>query len=389
MSIVPNRSFPLAEFEDRHNKASKLMHHSSLDALLVTSEEHIRYFTGFISQFWASPTRPWFILIPKNRPIVAIIPDIGEVGMNDTWVKDIRTWPAPVPEDDGVSLLSETIRELVNPDARIGAELGHEMVLRMPILDFEKLRETIMPRKIVDATSALKTLRSIKSSAEIEKIRYVCGLVSDAFEGLPMKIKSGMTEREACRLFQSEMFSLGVDSTPYVMGVSGLGGYDNIIMGPSDRILHNGDIFIIDTGATFDGYFCDFDRNFSFGQPSDSVNMAYKLVYDATTAGIEMAKPGKLASDLWLSMAKVLESGGANVSPSGRMGHGLGLQLTEWPSNKIGDNTPLVPGMVMTIEPGIEFEPGLFMVHEENIVITSDGCEILTKRATPEIIRVD
>ena len=84
-------------------------------------------------------------------------------------------------------------------------------------------------------------------------------------------------------------------------------------------------------------------------------------------------------------MTKVLEAGGALGNNVGRLGHGLGLQLTEWPSNRPGDDTRLVPGMVLTLEPGMEFEPGRMMVHEENIVVIEDGCELLTKRAAPEM----
>jgi Xaa-Pro aminopeptidase len=84
-------------------------------------------------------------------------------------------------------------------------------------------------------------------------------------------------------------------------------------------------------------------------------------------------------------MTAVLEAGGSAGNNVGRLGHGLGLQLTEWPSNRPGDDTPLVPGMVLTIEPGMEFAPGRMMVHEENIVITEDSCELLTRRAPPEM----
>jgi Xaa-Pro aminopeptidase len=69
----------------------------------------------------------------------------------------------------------------------------------------------------------------------------------------------------------------------------------------------------------------------------------------------------------------------------GRSGHGLGMQLTEPPSNMPGDETELVPGMVMTVEPGYEYSPGKMIVHEENLVITEDGCELLTRRAPREM----
>ena len=65
--------------------------------------------------------------------------------------------------------------------------------------------------------------------------------------------------------------------------------------------------------------------------------------------------------------------------------HGLGMQLTEWPSNTIWDETVLAPGMVITLEPGMTFAPGKMMVHEENLVIREDGAELLSRRAPPEL----
>jgi Xaa-Pro aminopeptidase len=67
------------------------------------------------------------------------------------------------------------------------------------------------------------------------------------------------------------------------------------------------------------------------------------------------------------------------------MGHGLGAQLTEWPSLTASDRTPLEPGMVITLEPGMEFATGKMMVHEENIVITENGAEMLSKRSAAEM----
>jgi len=384
-SKVPKRGFALAEYEDRHRRASELMQAGGFDALLVTSEQHVRYFTGFDSQFWNSPTRPWFVIVPRDKPLIAVIPEIGAEGMATTWVDDIRCWPAPVPEDDGVTLLSSALKEVTGTFGRIGAELGPEMVLRMPQVDFERVRDLTQPNGIEDGTAVLRALRGIKSSAEIEKARYICGVASDAFEALPQKLSAGDTERAACQNLKIDMLSRGADHAPYVMGVSGFGGYNNIIMGPTDRVIGRGDVLIIDTGATFDGYFCDFDRNFTFGQPDDDAKRAYDVVYQATSAGIEAARPGATTTDLWRAMNEILDSGGSLSNNVGRMGHGLGIQLTEWPSNKPGDDTILEPGMIMTVEPGMEFAPGKMMVHEENLVITEEGCELLSRRAWPEM----
>jgi len=385
----PARGFERVEFKARQERAQRLMQAADFDALLVTSEQHVQYFTGFVSQFWASPTRPWFVVVPAKGALVAVVPEIGGSGMAATWVEDVRTWPAPMPDDDGVSLLADAIIEIAGPAGCVGAELGSEMVLRMPINDFEWVRDLIKPVTIADGTQVLRELRGIKSVAEVEKIRHVCEIVSDAFEALLGKLRAGMNEWEASREMRIDVLKRGADTSPYMMGSAGAGGYDNIIMGPTDRVIKNGDILIIDTGTTFDGYYCDFDRNYAFGRPDDDAQRAYDVVFQATEAGLAAARPGATTTDLWRAMNEALEAGGALGNNVGRLGYGLGIQLTEWPSNKAGDNTKLVPGMVLTIEPGMEFKPGQMMVHEENIVVTEDGCKLLTPRAPEEMWVID
>ncbi len=182
-----------------------------------------------------------------------------------------------------------------------------------------------------------------------------------------------------------DLLKRGADSIPYLISGSGQGGYDSIIMGPTDRTQSPGDVLIIDTGATFDGYFCDFDRNFAFEHANDSVRRAYTTVYAATDAGLAAAKPGATTSEIWLAMWRIMENGGAQGNNIGRLGHGLGMQLTEWPSNTEKDGTPLETGVILTLEPGMEFAPGKQMVHEENILITEDGAELLSRRAPAEL----
>lgn len=182
-----------------------------------------------------------------------------------------------------------------------------------------------------------------------------------------------------------DLLERGADSTPYIVSASGPDGYDNIIMGPTDRKLGDGDLLIIDTGTLFDGYYCDFDRNYAFGMASDRAKRAYEVVFNSTDAGFKAAKPGATTTDLWRAMWTVLEAGGSEGNDIGRMGHGLGTQLTEWPSITASDNTELKPGMVMTLEPGMSYDGGKQMVHEENILITDSGAIMLSKRAAAEL----
>lgn len=382
---APERGFARGEYEARLARAQAAMSADELDALVVTTAPNVRYFTGFDTQFWESPTRPWFVVVPREGAVVAVIPEIGAPGMARTWVEDIRTWPAPRPDDDGLSLLEAALAAVPRRFGRIGWEMGRESVVRMPLADFDALRGRVGNLAFADGSPTLWGLRRVKSPAEIARLRHVCQLASAAFEALPATLRLGDSEIEARRKMQIALAEQGADSAPFVAVVSGPGGYSQCIVGPGERRLGDGDVLFIDTGATFDGYFCDFDRNYAFGDISDAARHAHAAVWDATEAGIAAARPGATTTDLWRAMARVLEAAGSQGLNVGRMGHGLGLQLTEPPSNMPGDDTVLAPGMVMTIEPGMEYAPGRMLLHEENVVITEDGAELLTRRAPREM----
>jgi Xaa-Pro dipeptidase len=363
------------------------MDRHGIDALWLTTEPEIRYFSGFLTQFWQSPTRPWFMVVPIDGKPIAVIPEIGARHMAATWLDDIRTWPAPRPADDGISLLSSALRETAGTTGRIGTLMGAETSLRMPLGDFEAVRAALLNAglDLADATPIIKGLRLVKSDAEIEKIAHICSRVSDAFSALPTLISIGDTEREIFRTFKIELLRHGADDVPYLVGGSGFDGYDNIISPPTGRASQQGDILMLDTGATFDGYFCDFDRNFAIGAPSDAAQKAYEILYRATDAGFRAASPGAKAATLFQSMSRELEAWDGSANAAGRLGHGLGMQLTEWPSLTPSDQTVLQPGMVITLEPGLEVAPGRLMVQEENIVIRDSGAELLTDRAPREL----
>ena len=145
--------------------------------------------------------------------------------------------------------------------------------------------------------------------------------------------------------------------------------------------MQPGDVLMLDTGLVWDGYYCDFDRNFALSPVEPGTADAHARLIDAAIAAYEAARPGVTASELHHAMAEVL---GAKAG-GGRLGHGLGMQLTEWPSLIPEDESILEPGMVLTLEPGIEIGGGRILVHEENIVVTERGAEYLSTPAPRDI----
>lgn len=378
----PERGFPSIEFAERTRRCQTEMARRRLGAMVVCTEPEVRYFTGFHTPFWQSPTRPWFVVIPVDGKPIAVIPSIGAPSMATTWIDDIRTWSSPQPDDDGVSLLVDCVRDVAG-SGPVGLPMGPETHVRMPLRDIDRLRSRV--GQFVDVTDIISKLRMVKSEREVDKHRHICGVVSDAFQELPNLLNTGMTERQAFAAFRSEILRQGADDVPYLVGATGPDGFDDIIRQPSDREIVDGDLLIFDTGSTFDGYFSDFDRNFAFTKASQKAKDAYRAVWEATEAGLEVVRPGATTTEIFNAMNTVLKANGSLGNDVGRMGHGLGMQVTEWPSHTASDHTVVQENMVLTLEPGLVWAPGKAMIHEENIVVRGDGPELLSRRAAPEL----
>ena len=383
--------FSASEYRRRLDGLRRGMAAAGLDCVLVASERNMRYLTGFHTQVWVSPTRPRFVLVPASGEPVAVVPRSNVEGFaTRSWVDDVRWWPAPRPADEGVSLLVDTIRQLVGRTGRVGAEIGPETRLGMPVADFLTLRDRLGGIEFADAGVTLQRLRMIKSAEEVARLRRIGGIASDAFTRLAEGLAAGQSERDVHRRLQGLLVELGAETVPYLVPVSGPSGYDQINMGPTDRVLGRGDVLVIDVGATFSGYCCDFDRNFAIGRVTDDVTAAYRRTFDATEAGLATVRPGCTAADVYRAMSAVLQPVQETANPIGRMGHGLGLDLTEPPSIAATDETRLEAGMVITLEPCAVLPAGggmaqRLMVHEENLVVTPTGYELLSRRALPAL----
>ena len=373
------RGFNINQFEKRTLDAQKLMQHHGLDALLLTTETNVRYFTGFLTRFWESPTRPWYLIIPPKGKPIAVIPSIGEALMSKTWIEDIRTWPSPDLEDDGISLLSDTLEEIAQ-NKNIGIPSGTETYVRMPQTDLKKLSQNV---KLTSDFDIVKKLRMTKSNEEIDKIEKACRIAEKAFQRVPEIAFENVNLDEVFRKFQILCLQAGADWVPYLAGGADTEGYDDVISPAKVAPLKKQDILMLDTGLVWDGYFCDYDRNWSVGPPSKTVSGAYSQLLEASDAAFELAKPGATASDLFHAMNSILTQNSLGTD-AGRLGHGVGMSLTEWPSLIPDDHTVLEKGMVLSLEPGIAIKDKI-IVHEENIEITETGARYLSPKANKDL----
>ena len=365
--------FATSEYRVRLARAQARMDAAGLGALLLTTEPEFRYFSGFLTRFWESPSREWYLVIPAAGDPVAVIPEIGAALMAGTWVADIRTWPAPA--GDAVPLLAEALREVGGP---VGLPSGPESHLRMPLGDFARLKAA-GGLEFTDDRGIVAGLRAVKSEAEIDRIAQACAVAGRAFDRVDEIAGPGVPLDAVFRDFQRLLLEEGADWVPYLAGGAGPEGYADVISPARAGPLGPGDVLMLDTGAVCGGYFCDFDRNFAIRCVGGAQRAAHARLIEATQAGFAAARPGARACDVWRAMADIVGEG------DGRLGHGLGMQLTEGLSLRAGDARVLAPGMVITLEPVIATAPGRIMVHEEVIAITAGAPRALSPLAGPDL----
>lgn len=373
------------ELESRTRNVQSKMIEKQLDVILLTNENDFVYFTGLYSKFWYSPTRHYYLIIPRQGKPIALVPSIIGSCFQKTWLgsDNVVTWDYP-SENLGVSILLNIIKKHFKTGV-LGMMMGGGTKVRLPLNAIMNIQNDL-DRDIVDCTKLMENIRAVKTPYEINCIKSACGFGNEAFKKLPGSIETfyknngWISEKKIQDIMRILLIEEGVDDAPYVMVQSGSNGYDNILLEPSDRILKKGDIFVIDIGCVYRGYWCDFDRNYSIGEPAKILSDAHSLLWDSVQRGFNILKVGVKASEIYNEMIK-----GLNIKNGGRFGHGIGLQLTEHLSLQSTDHTPLKAGYVITLEPGINIGNGKILVHEENVLITEKGPVMLSERTSKTI----
>jgi Xaa-Pro aminopeptidase len=185
-----------------------------------------------------------------------------------------------------------------------------------------------------------------------------------------------LTEREIAGRLQAEMGSRGA-STSWVLIQSGT--YDRGGLIARDRPVQAGEMVWVDMGANVLGYWADFCRAAVLGTASSHQRQLQADIREITQLGIETVRPGTTATDVARVCAREMDRRGLPFNTWGvRYGHGLGLQVTEPPHVAEYDDTTIVPGMTLTLEPGTCTAEGRFQI-EENLAVTASGARCLSQ----------
>lgn len=372
-----NRWFTPDEYSARHARAAESMRRDGLDALLVTAESNVYYFSGHRPVVpWSTMTRPTFCLIPASGEPVLIVHKVWLGGaVADSPLRDIRDFTEM--EQLPASSLVDSLSDRGLTKARIGCELGYEQRMGMSFRDFSALQAALPGVDWVDGANALWQLRMIKSPAEIDLMRRACEINASAFDTCYSKLGPGMTESELASSFQAAIAADGAEfgfMTPAFVPEA----YQTMSRMPASNTLRPGTLIWTDLGAVYGGYWSDFGRAAVIGKATDSQRRLWESVHHVTQAGVETVRAGCAIPEIVEACHKASGRLGLEMNfAAGRIGHGLGLTLTEPPHMAPYDKQILQSGMVITLEPGIVSSEGVYIV-EQDVLVTDTGAEVLS-----------
>jgi Xaa-Pro dipeptidase len=229
-------------------------------------------------------------------------------------------------------------------------------------------------------------LRRYKDASELDRIRRASGIADQCLAAIIEKGNYwlGKTEAEFCEELTAALRRAGVTAYGAIVAVGANGAVPHHVTG--NTVIEKGKGLLIDFGGNLEGYNTDCTRTFHFGRPDEEFEKVYHIVLEAHLAAEAVARPGKLLGDVDDAARSVIEKAGYGQYFTHRTGHGLGIEEHEGVSAAKGETTPIAPGMVFSIEPGI-YLPDRLGVRIENLVaIGKDGPEVL--HAFPRDLRI-
>lgn len=331
------------------------------DALFLTSLPNIRWACGFTG----------------SNGLLIVGPGAAHFVTDGRYTEQAR---AEV-EGPTVHIAEEGLSELVEEDGLL--EQYNSVGFQADNLTVSKrddLAETHDDVQWVPQTQVLTTQVASKDDGEIDCIRAAQSITEAVFEDIIDLIEPGMTEREVAAEIVYLHLQRGTESMSFDPIVASGPNAARPHGRPTDRTLRKGELIVIDMGGFRDGYASDMTRTIALGEPSSSARRGYEAVLSAQEAALEEAHAGMTGEELDSVAREVLEDEGLGEHFTHGLGHGIGLQVHEWPRVSRTSDAELPVGACVTIEPGVYVPEENYGVRIEDIVVLREGgCENLTR----------
>ncbi len=341
------------------------LHHEALDGLVVSAPGNIFY----LSRFRGSSG---VLLITAERAIL----------FSDFRYRLQAREQAPTFEFIEVprKLIAAVRAEATAADVnRLGYDQAH-----LTCEQRDQLAESAEEVEIVPSAGIVEDLRAVKSPDEIRRIAAAAALADHALAHMASLLCPGITEREIALEGEFLMRREGAEAAAFDIIVASGPRSALPHAETTDRALEPGDLVVIDMGARVIGYCSDITRTFALAPAADKAKEIYAIVYRAQRAAVEQVRAGAVCGEIDAIARSLIEQVGYGECFGHGLGHGVGVEVHERPRLAKGEETHLVAGNVVTVEPGIYLDGFGGVRLEDLIAVTVDGGQMLTGSVMPE-----
>jgi Xaa-Pro dipeptidase len=370
----------VAERHQRIEKARQLMSGEKMDALLVCGGTSLEYFAGI--KWWLSERFFGMILPAKGTPFF-VCPAFEEDRAREQIAKgpfggskaDVRTWE----EHENPH---ERVRDGLRDRGLATGTVGVEEYTYYTYAD--RLAKTATQLKLVLGTPVTAGCRMIKSEHELALMKLASDVTWKAYRAAWQSLKPGMTQNDFARFVSMAHEAQGFKGSASVQ----VGEYSALPHGSiQPQVIKEGTILLVDGVGSVEGYASDISRTFVLGKPTDKMKRVFEIEQRAQKAALAAAKPGVPCEAVDAAARKVIVDAGYGPDYkyfSHRVGHGMGMDVHEWPYLVRSNQLPLQANMTFSDEPGIYIRGEFGVRLEDDMVITEDGA-LLTTPTSPSL----
>ncbi|WP_078545109.1 M24 family metallopeptidase [Litchfieldia alkalitelluris] len=355
--------------KERLEKTTSWLKEKDISFGMLTSTANVFYLSGFYTE---PHERLLALFVFQNEEPFLVCPNMEKTQAKASgWEYEIVGFS---DTDDPWELIKTALsKRNITPD-KIAVEKEH-----MNIERYEKLHSLYPNSTFISAEEKLHTLRMIKDEKEAAILREAAKLADFGVEVGFNAIAKGKSELDVLGTIEFELKKKGIRKMSFdTMVLTG-----NKTASPHGKpgleLMTEGHFVLFDLGVILDGYCSDITRTVAFGDISEQQKEIYETVLAGQKAAVEASKPGAKIGDIDIAARSIITEAGYGDYFTHRVGHGLGIDVHEYPSLNSTNTMLLQPGMSYTVEPGIYFEGVGGVRIEDDLLITETGVEILTK----------
>lgn len=367
-------AFSLDEYRSRINKTQSAMETAGIDLLLVYAPEDIYYLSGFDSPGYYAYQ---FLAVPHDRDPVLLVQAVEQAIAADTcWVEDLRSW---MHGENPIAMTVDVVRELIGNVGTVGYQ-GQAYFFK--VATYEDLKKQLTGFRFIDTGLLIAEMRLVKSPAEIAYLRKAAEYADVGMQAAIAAIHDRVVEFEVAGAMYGAIYRAGSSyaAMPFLIAS---GPHSAYLHGTATgRVIGSGEPVTMEVGGVAARYNVNILRTAIVGQPSNEIVEMYELLVDAVISAEEAVKPGVPVAEIDRITKQITRK--YDKYRLHRTGYGLeaGYPPAWMGILSIHESDPHVctPGMVFSIEPTIAvYDRRLGVVLGDQVLVTEDGCDVLTK----------